>query len=133
GWFLERQDPELPALSEQFEQWLVDGSAASDKRLSQGVAAIAAGTALGGRLLEAVLEDSRNQIHSIGERWRADLAALTTELAWIDGGDHGKKSPAGIAIERQLDRLRGEYLLKELTSRGFLPGHGFPTNIVPFV
>jgi len=37
------------------------------------------------------------------------------------------------ALALQLQRLRGEYLLGELANLGFLPGYGFPTNVVPFV
>lgn len=33
----------------------------------------------------------------------------------------------------QLKRLAHENLLKELSVRGVLPGHGFPTDVVPFV
>jgi len=32
-----------------------------------------------------------------------------------------------------MKRMEGEYLLGELSSRGFLPGYGFPTNVVPFI
>jgi len=43
------------------------------------------------------------------------------------------RTPALLAIERQLRRLEGEYLLAELATRQFLPGYGFPTGIVSFV
>ncbi|HEY0085391.1 MAG TPA: helicase-related protein, partial [Allosphingosinicella sp.] len=37
------------------------------------------------------------------------------------------------ALAYQLKRVAEENLLKELSVRGVLPGHGFPTNVVPFV
>lgn len=33
----------------------------------------------------------------------------------------------------ELQRLCGEFLLSALADRGFLPGHGFPTNVVTFI
>ena len=44
-----------------------------------------------------------------------------------------EKDPARLAIQFQLKRLREEYLLRELALRNFLPGYGFPTQVVPFV
>jgi hypothetical protein len=32
-----------------------------------------------------------------------------------------------------LARVTKEFLLKHLAQSGFLPGHGFPTDVVPFV
>lgn len=37
------------------------------------------------------------------------------------------------SVEYQLKRLALDNLLKELAQRGVLPGHGFPTGVVPFV
>lgn len=34
------------------------------------------------------------------------------------------------ALEREKSRHEGEYLLKELATKAFLPGYGFPTNVV---
>ena len=43
------------------------------------------------------------------------------------------KDAARRAVELQLRRLREEYLLRDLALRNFLPGYGFPTQVVPFV
>ena len=48
-------------------------------------------------------------------------------------GEQEPRAPAILAIERQLRRLEGEYLLAELANRQFLPGYGFPNGIVSFV
>src|SRR5690606_5969685 len=37
------------------------------------------------------------------------------------------------AIGFQLQRLCGEFLLSDLSNRGVLPGHGFPTAVVQFI
>lgn len=43
-----------------------------------------------------------------------------------------KHSPALRALSLRLKRLTGEYLLRELVTRGFLPAHGFPTHVATF-
>jgi len=44
-----------------------------------------------------------------------------------------EKDAARTATNLALARLEGEFLLKELTARARLPGHGFPTDVIPFV
>jgi superfamily II DNA or RNA helicase len=41
--------------------------------------------------------------------------------------------PAKASVGLQLKRLCRENLLKELANRALLPGHGFPTSVLPFV
>uniref|UniRef100_UPI003F5812F8 hypothetical protein n=1 Tax=Vibrio cholerae TaxID=666 RepID=UPI003F5812F8 len=39
-------------------------------------------------------------------------------------------STAQAAVESQIQRLEGEFLLSDLARKGFLPGYGFPTDVV---
>lgn len=57
----------------------------------------------------------------------AEWTALQSQAATL-GRDAAKSSVAA-----QLKRMCREYLLGELADRGVLPGHGFPTAVVPFV
>ncbi|WP_427454504.1 DEAD/DEAH box helicase [Litorimonas sp. WD9-15] len=43
------------------------------------------------------------------------------------------KDAGKTGIERQLKRHVGEYLMGYLADKGFLPGHGFPSHVVPFI
>lgn len=70
----------------------------------------------------------------------ADLALATAEQAFKAEWDGLQAQAAGLeraaakkAVGFQLARLCGEFLLSDLADRGFLPGHGFPTNVVQFV
>ena len=67
--------------------------------------------------------------------WRIEFQRLVDELREAGGPplERSSATPAQLAIDRQLRRLRGEYLLGELASRNFLPGYGFPTGVVPFI
>ncbi len=40
---------------------------------------------------------------------------------------------AAASLSLQIARLCGEFLLSQLSDRGFLPSHGFPTGVVPFL
>jgi hypothetical protein len=57
----------------------------------------------------------------------AEWDGLQSQAAGLDR-DAAKK-----AIGFQLQRLCGEFLLSDLSNRGVLPGHGFPTAVVQFI
>jgi ATP-dependent helicase YprA (DUF1998 family) len=57
----------------------------------------------------------------------AEWELLQEQIASVDMKE-GRAS-----LEHQLKRLTRENLLKELVVRGYLPGHGLPTAVVPFV
>jgi DEAD/DEAH box helicase domain-containing protein len=68
----------------------------------------------------------------VAVKWKAELAALDAVIEEF-GSTTDAGTPAQLAAKRQRERLVDEYLLRELTSRGFLPGYGFPTHVVSFV
>jgi ATP-dependent helicase YprA (DUF1998 family) len=66
-------------------------------------------------------------IAPLANLWREECSSLRGDIeATTDTA--AKKS-----LEKQLERLTKEFLLKHLAQSGFLPGHGFPTDVVPFV
>lgn len=103
--------------------WLNAPSTAQD--LGGEVTRLVAGTVLAGdRTLFAAAASAleRAEAAIVGE-W--DL--LQMQIASAD------KEVGRASLEYQLKRLARENLLKELVVRGFLPGHGLPTAVVPFV
>jgi DEAD/DEAH box helicase domain-containing protein len=73
-------------------------------------------------------------VESIGfiiDFWRNELNVFVnqrTDILKENGLD--ESTPSIRSIDRQLKVIKEEYLLSELTSHGFLPGHGFPSGIV---
>ncbi|MEZ6121433.1 MAG: DUF1998 domain-containing protein, partial [Pirellulaceae bacterium] len=67
----------------------------------------------------------------ISGKWLKEWEQLEAEEAEIlrEGGEN---APATRAIRVHKERHVGEYLLRELATRGFLPVYGFPTNIASF-
>lgn len=108
---------------ELFLNWL--GKPETETVCRPGLNRLVAGTALEdeGNLYERAAERIREIYSAFVNEWSA-LQAQAREL----DRDVARKS-----IGFQLVRLCRENLLKELAVRSYLPGHGFPTNVVPFV
>lgn len=88
------------------------------------IAALTAGTVLAGdRTVHAEAAAALAQAQAAFLR---EWQALQDQATQVD-----KAAAAG--IQYQLRRLTKENLLKELAVRAVLPGHGFPTDVVPFV
>ncbi len=122
SFFASDNDTEAP--STRFVAWLQNPG---DQRqsLDVGIAAIVSRTAL--QRHGNLLEECSAALASIASTWSAEYRALKEDLdATIDAA--AKK-----ALELQLKRFSGEYLLAFLCHSGFLPGHGFPTDVVPLV
>jgi DEAD/DEAH box helicase domain-containing protein len=136
-WFIEPSSKGGLAGADHFIRWLRDVSARNaDAHLRRGVVELLTrGSRLAGQTLDALLEQSATMLEEILLPWRAELERLVADLE--EAGGEPKRgddpTPAQMAILRQLRRLRNEYLLGELSSRGFLPGYGFPTGVVPFI
>jgi len=130
GWFFEAADESSSAPCDRFADWC-EGEAGDLDVLQTGIGRLIARTILAGRPTAWLLARTAGALHRAAERWRADLDALLAQQQLVQTQD--STSVAERAINIQLQRLRGEYLLGELANLGFLPGYGFPTDVVPLV
>ena len=137
GWFFERTTNDGVSPAERYREWCSEGSRLDEADLRRGVNRLLRRTALETQedsVLRPLLATSAEVIRVAQERWIEEIRELETQLDQYGGEEKpGTKTPAKLAIERQLARIRGEYLLGQLSASGFLPGHGFPTDVVPFV
>ncbi len=130
GWFFEAASSETYSPARRFATWLRRG--ARDE-VTRAVRSLTQRTVLAGRAAPRLLDAAAVQIETIIDRWTLELQALREQQREdADRGDNDR-SVVQLAIERQLERLRDEYLLAELIARRFLPAYGFPTGVVPFV
>ncbi len=120
--FAPDQGEAAPAVG--FRRWL-STDAAGDQELHGVIARLITGTGLAG--VRNVPDRTAAAIERITEVWRAEREQLTVDLEAAPPG------PAQRAIRIQAERMDGEYLLGDLARQAFLPGHGFPTDVVPFV
>lgn len=102
--------------------WLAAPSTIADMR--RQIEQLTAGTVLAGDT--HLHEEARAALDAALRSFRVEWEALQVQLA-----DAEKAAASGLRY--QLERMAGENLLKELAVRAVLPGHGFPTHVVPFV
>lgn len=118
---------ELPeALSAKFGQWLNDETLRDDPDVLEGLTALLIGTPLEGRV-NAALDATRELILKISSEVRTDWQSLRDDIVAA-----GNETARVAALTKQMKDLVREFLLSDLASRGFLPGYGFPTNVVTF-
>ena len=75
-----------------------------------------------------LIADTRQAMVTLADGFVAEWQGLVT-LAKDEGLQDAGKSRMAL----ELRRMCGEFLLGSLADRGFLPGHGFPTDVVSFM
>lgn len=113
--------PDPPSVG--FRVWLTRPS--TQRALAKAVSELVRGSVLENE--KALFEDAAAAIEMAEAEFRAEWDGLQSQAAGLDR-DTAKK-----AIGFQLQRLCGEFLLSDLSNRGILPGHGFPTAVVQFI
>lgn len=81
--------------------------------------------------LNRLIDKAAQNMDELAEHWRSEQGYLERELHEIEQ-QAGRQTPAHRAVDLQKKRIEGEYLLRELAAKGFLPAYGFPTDIAPF-
>jgi ATP-dependent helicase YprA (DUF1998 family) len=77
---------------------------------------------------QRLIEDTKDAIAKVMNGFVAEWEGLVA-LSKDEGLQEAGKSRMAV----ELRRMCGEFLLGSLADRGFLPGHGFPTNVVSFI
>lgn len=130
GWFFEPNYDGESAPYERFAEWCKN-SAVENGRLVEGLSALIHRTAFAGRPTSYLLAHTTDAIYQAARHWLCDLEALLDQQQLLKTQEGNSKPEQAISI--QLERLREEYLLRELANTGFLPGYGFPTDVVPLI
>lgn len=85
---------------------------------------LVSGTALSGRSVNAIVADTVSAITSLREYWSKQRLQIVSYVEKATDPAYKK------ALELELKRHDQDYLLRDLASRAFLPGYGFPTDVV---
>lgn len=132
GWFFGSVGAAGTAPVDSFSQSLATDAVSTPPDLQAGVERVVRRTCLEGIPARRLLATTSEAVDGIALRYREERQALEDQVSSL--GPVGTESePVLKALKFQIQRLEEEFLLKDLTARGFLPGHGFPTDIVPFV
>ncbi len=130
GWFFESQDDEISAPWRRFVDWC-SGPAEEHDGLRTGMRLLLRRTCLEGSSARETLDECSAMLKRAAEGWLDEVGALLKHLDNVKTPDGD--SAAERAIGLQLQRFRKEYLLSELTTRGYLPGYGFPGEVVSLI
>lgn len=130
GWFFEKSEIGQSAPWEKFCVWC-EADALHVDILCHGVKTLLFRSTMEGKSVSHLLANSINMLGQISRDWLVELQALLENLSIVNTPEGN--SAAEKAVGFQMQRIRQEYLLSELTTRGFLPGYGFPGGVVPLV
>lgn len=116
------------AIYERFISWL-SSEAVDDKFISQCLRMMIVGSGLAGQAEVSLIQKTLNDIGDASSHWRRRWDSLCAEIQKVSNDESGAKR----RLIKQKDSMEKDSLLSELTSRGFLPGYGFPVNVVELV
>ncbi|MCY4656443.1 MAG: helicase-related protein, partial [Gammaproteobacteria bacterium] len=81
--------------------------------------------------MDLLMDQAAQEMDVFARRWLQEWQQLEREGQSIQQ-ELGQQAPAYRAVKLHKERMQGEYLLRELAAKGFLPAYGFPTDVVPF-
>ncbi|QQK60105.1 DEAD/DEAH box helicase [Shewanella sp. LC6] len=116
------------AIYERFMSWL-SSEAVDDKYISQCLRMMIVGSGLAGQAEASLVHKTLQAIEEASSHWRRRWDSLCAEIQKVSEDDTGAKR----RLIKQKESMEKDSLLSELTSRGFLPGYGFPVNVVELV
>lgn len=120
-WFYLSQNDD--SICERFIAWLESDSHCWDKEVSS----LVRGTVLASVKPLTLRERAGKVITSLKVKWFNEYNYLERELAVAE-----PDTPYAYRLGIEKTRLGKEYLLRELACKTFLPGYGFPTDVVNF-
>jgi ATP-dependent helicase YprA (DUF1998 family) len=129
GFFLES-----PSMAQRYTDWcrttLKTTDATDATELADALTRLLRHSVFEKIAIQGLLETAAQGMERIADGWMNEWNHLEREKAEIAKDD--AKSPALRAVTIHQERLEGEYLLRELATRGYLPAYGFPTDIAAF-
>jgi hypothetical protein len=134
-WFFHSDDESVPSRCDDFVAWLQQ-AAITDDDLRRGIERLVARSVLESTSFTVMFEHAADAISEIAQDWKIDYDALWEQLQETGGMPAPGEEPDSAeqkAVLSQLKRHCDEYLLSDLAAEGFLPSHGFPLNVLPFV
>ncbi|MET4694498.1 DEAD/DEAH box helicase [Endozoicomonas lisbonensis] len=107
-------------------QKFIDWLQSQPDEIEESIRQLVKNTGLTGRSLVSICNDGVEKLREIQERWQQEFNKLQSKLK-ADLEPAYKR-----ALQLEMKRHEEEYLLRDLAARAFLPGYGFPTNVVNF-
>jgi len=133
GWLFLGTEERTPRVN-RFVLWCEGLRQESPERVVNGISDLVKYSFLEGVSLSELGLRTAKAMERLAANWEQEYSALDVQLQdLLDETNDADTLPAVKALRIQIRRLMEEYLLKELTLRGFLPGHGFPVSVVSMI
>lgn len=126
GFFFLGESP----LVDRYISWCRGMSAKHSPDILRGLNQLLRHSIYEGNDLNRVCDIAAESMEELTRYWKLEWSNLNREAEEVQ--KISKDSTALIAISKHMTRLTDEYLLRELSTRGYLPAYGFPTNIASF-
>ena len=121
------------AVYERFNNWL-DNDALNDTNVEKDLTTLIQGSGLSGHVVSSLLSRTESFLVTASEHWLERYNAIKNEIEnAIKSNDNEDSSSAKRRLDKQIQDMENEPLLNVLAKRGFLPGYGFPINVVELV
>jgi len=117
-------------IAERYTAWCRAFTRQRMPELADGLTRLVRHSVFEGRDLSRLAQDAATEMDEVCQQWGVDWTRLEKEEREVRAA--GENSPAFRAVTIQKSRMSGEYLLRELATRGYLPAYGFPTHIASF-
>ncbi len=117
-------------LASRYAAWCRGFDPERSEALALGLRQLLRHSVFEGMELNRLTDRAAEMMDDLGAGWTVEWDHLEKEENEIRAA--GENSPAFRAVSLHKARLSGEYLLRELATRGYLPAYGFPTHIAPF-
>jgi DEAD/DEAH box helicase domain-containing protein len=126
-WMLPRGE----SRQERFAAWCECFDGEKHAGLLDGLRALMKRTVFEGHSETALLKRVAEMTREHANHWLLEYQAIEQQIAELSKRDSEDQIPLK-ALTIQRKRLTAEYLLREMATRGVLPGYGFPTDITSF-
>lgn len=122
------KDEESSSLSARFALWCSNQSGEVGEEIITAIRSITRRSILELTPYAELLKRVVDRLSVVSSEWLKEHEATKAQLEKVGDG----RAAASRAIKAQLSRMEDEYLLGELADKKFLPGYGFPTDVVSF-
>lgn len=116
---------------ERFAAWCDCFDPLKHPDLENGIRDLIRRTIFEGRNTVALVAEAGRSFRQHAKVWMHEFDAIKLQMDSLIKRSEEDRVPMK-ALEIQLARIKGEYLLRELATSGVLPGYGFPTDITTF-
>lgn len=117
------------SVADRFMLWCNNGDKNLNAPLLAGLEGLTRNTPMSAVPPSRLAMMTGEAMKEVRDQWNAVYDGVVQQRK-VFAGDSEQRNSALKALELQIRRVEEEYLLSELANRRFLPGYGFPTDVV---